>query len=79
MYVKLQINNCLIDLLCFQNISLPTLDEIEKKRKDINKYKQHTYSDREISKIVKEKQRFRKVPVNYAVAKQELWKDIVRK
>ncbi|CAF1070326.1 unnamed protein product [Rotaria sordida] len=59
-----------------QNIPLPTLEQVENKRKTINKFKHYVYSNREITKIVEEKKRFRKAPINYAMTKQELFKDL---
>ncbi|CAF3499645.1 unnamed protein product [Rotaria sp. Silwood1] len=59
-----------------QNISLPTLEKVDNKRKEINKFKQYVFSNREITKIVEEKKRFRKAPINYAMTKQELLKEI---
>ncbi|CAF2526021.1 unnamed protein product [Rotaria sp. Silwood2] len=59
-----------------QNIPLPTLEQVEDKRKAINKFKHYVYSNREITKIVEEKKRFRKAPINYAMTKQELFKEI---
>ncbi|CAF3326800.1 unnamed protein product [Rotaria socialis] len=58
------------------NVSLPTLEQVENKKKKIDQYKDYAYSNNEISKIVEEKQRFRKTPINYAMTKQELFKDI---
>ncbi|CAF5162946.1 unnamed protein product, partial [Rotaria magnacalcarata] len=58
------------------NVSLPTLEQVENKKKKIDQYKDYVYSNNEISKIVEEKQRFRKTPINYAMTKQELFKDI---
>ena len=42
--------------------------------KIINKYKHYVYSNREINE---EKRRFLKLPINYAMIKTELLKDIV--
>jgi hypothetical protein len=35
------------------------------------------YNNNDITKIVQEKKRFRKTPINYAVTKNELLKEIV--
>ena len=44
---------------------------------EIERCKRYVYTNREISKIVEEKKRFRKTPINYAVKKNELLKEIV--
>ena len=67
----------MITLFLFQGIPLPTLEQMEIKMKEIKRYKNHCYSNSEITKIVEEKRRFRKVPINYAMTKNELFKDIV--
>ncbi|CAF4010981.1 unnamed protein product [Rotaria magnacalcarata] len=59
-----------------QGISLPTLDDLEKKINEIEKYKHYVYNNTDITKIVQEKKRFRKAPINYAVTKNELLKEI---
>ncbi len=61
----------------FQGVSLPTLEDLENKIKEIDKWKHYVYSNKDISKIVEEKGRFRKVPINYAMTKNELNKEIV--
>ncbi|XP_032241645.2 RNA polymerase-associated protein RTF1 homolog [Nematostella vectensis] len=53
-------------------IPLPTLDDVEKKVKDIEEAKNHAYNEEDIEKIVSEKQKFRKTPFNYAIKKNEL-------
>jgi hypothetical protein len=45
--------------------------------KAIEKFKHYVYNDKDITKIVEEKKRFRKVPINYAMSKNELLKEIV--
>lgn len=59
-----------------QGISLPTLDDLETKNKQIDKCKHYVYNNNDITKIVEEKKRFRKAPINYAVTKNELLKEI---
>ena len=44
---------------------------------EIDECKQHVLSNADITKMVQEKSRFRKVPINYAMAKNELLKEIV--
>ncbi|CAF1067804.1 unnamed protein product [Adineta steineri] len=59
-----------------QGISLPTLDDIDKKMKEIEKCKHYVLSNNDITKIVQEKKRFRKAPTNYAMSKNDLLKEI---
>ncbi|CAF0858845.1 unnamed protein product, partial [Rotaria sordida] len=59
-----------------QGISLPTLDDLEKKMKEIEESKHYVYNNNDITQIVQEKKRFRKAPINYAVTKNELLKEI---
>jgi len=59
-----------------QGVSLPTLDDLENKIKEIEKRKHYVYNNNDITKIVQEKKRFRKAPINYAVTKNELLKEI---
>ncbi|UJR09158.1 hypothetical protein I4U23_013406 [Adineta vaga] len=59
-----------------QGVSLPTVKDLDNKVTEINKCKQYVLSNQDISKIVEEKSRFRKTPINYAMAKNELLKEI---
>ncbi|CAF4606654.1 unnamed protein product [Rotaria sp. Silwood1] len=59
-----------------QGIALPTLDDLEKKMKEIEESKHYVYNNNDITHIVQEKKRFRKAPINYAVTKNELLKEI---
>ncbi|CAF1203249.1 unnamed protein product [Adineta steineri] len=59
-----------------QGISLPTLEDVENKIKAVDKCKHYVYNNNEITKIVEEKNRFRKAPINYAMSKNELLKEI---
>ena len=61
-----------------QGISLPTLIDLENKTKAIDKFKCYVYNDKDITKMVEEKSRFRKTPINYAMSKNDLLKEIVR-
>lgn len=45
--------------------------------KEIEKCKQYVYNNNDITQIVQEKKRFRKAPINYAMSKNELLKEIV--
>lgn len=61
----------------FQGVPLPTLKDVENKIKAIDKCKHYVYSNKDITKMVEEKSRFRKAPINYAMTKTELLKEIV--
>ncbi len=56
---------------------MPTLNDLDNKIKAIEKCKHYVYNNNDITKIVEEKKRFRKAPINYAVTKNELFKEIV--
>ncbi|XP_075699433.1 RNA polymerase-associated protein RTF1 homolog [Rhinoderma darwinii] len=56
-------------------MQLPTLDEINKKEVTIKEAMNHKFNDQDIEDIVKEKERFRKAPPNYAMKKTQLLKD----
>jgi len=53
------------------------LQDVENKAAEIEKCKQRVLSNTDITKMVKEKNRFRKTPINYAISKNELQKEIV--
>lgn len=57
------------------SMQLPTLDEINKKEVTIKEAMNHKFNDQDIEDIVKEKERFRKAPPNYAMKKTQLLKD----
>jgi len=59
-----------------QGATLPTLNDMEDKIKSIDKFKQYKYNDKDITKMVEEKKRFRRAPVNYAMSKTELLSEI---
>ncbi|CAF1103389.1 unnamed protein product [Adineta ricciae] len=59
-----------------RGMTLPTLKDMKRKVAEIDECKQHVLSNADITKIVQEKSRFRKVPINYAMAKNELLKEI---
>ena len=59
-------------------MALPNLECLEKKVTAIGKCKHYVLNDADITKIVEEKSRFRKAPINYAVTKNELLKEMVR-
>uniref|UniRef100_A0A8C2X0Q2 RNA polymerase-associated protein RTF1 homolog n=1 Tax=Cyclopterus lumpus TaxID=8103 RepID=A0A8C2X0Q2_CYCLU len=56
-------------------MQVPTLDEITKKEQSIKEALNHKFNDKDIEDIVKEKDRFRKAPANYAMKKTQLLKD----
>uniref|UniRef100_A0A5S6P2Z3 TBCC domain-containing protein 1 n=1 Tax=Xenopus tropicalis TaxID=8364 RepID=A0A5S6P2Z3_XENTR len=56
-------------------MQLPTLDEINKKELSIKEAMNYKFNDQDIEEIVKEKERFRKAPPNYAMKKTQLMKD----
>ncbi|KAM6917949.1 RNA polymerase-associated protein RTF1 homolog isoform 1-T1 [Lycodopsis pacificus] len=56
-------------------MQVPTLDEITKKEQSIKEALNHKFNDKDIEDIVKEKDRFRKAPPNYAMKKTQLLKD----
>ncbi|GFV35099.1 RNA polymerase-associated protein RTF1 homolog [Trichonephila clavipes] len=63
------------ETLLIENIALPTLDDIEKKTKDIQIALNYQYKEDDIENIVKEKERFKKNPHNYAMRKTQLMKN----
>lgn len=58
-----------------QGVSLPTVDQLEKKIKDIKEATSYEFKEEDIEKIVKEKERFKTTPYNYAMKKTQLMKD----
>lgn len=62
------------ETLSIENIPLPTLDDIERKLKDIQVAVNYQYKEADVENIVKEKERFKKNPHNYAMKKTELLK-----
>lgn len=56
-------------------MQVPTLDEITKKEQSIKEALNYKFNDKDIEDIVKEKDRFRKAPPNYAMKKTQLMKD----
>ncbi|XP_036171465.1 RNA polymerase-associated protein RTF1 homolog [Myotis myotis] len=56
-------------------MQLPTLDEINKKELSIKEALNYKFNDQDIEEIVKEKERFRKAPLNYAKKKTQLLKE----
>lgn len=58
-----------------QAISLPTMDDIEKKLKDIREAMIYEFKEEDIEKIVQEKSRFQNNTYNYAMKKTQLMKE----
>ncbi|KPP74463.1 RNA polymerase-associated protein RTF1-like [Scleropages formosus] len=56
-------------------MQIPTLDEITKKEQAIKEALNYKFNDKDIEDIVKEKDRFRKAPPNYAMKKTQLLKE----
>lgn len=54
---------------------MPTLDQVEKKQKDIQDLLYYQFSNEDIEKIIQEKARFNSNPTNFAVAKTLLLKE----
>lgn len=58
-----------------QGISLPTVDQLENKIRDIKEAASYEFKEEDVEKIVKEKERFKTTPYNYAMKKTQLMKD----
>lgn len=58
-----------------QGISLPTFDEIDHKLKDIKEALFYEFKEEDIEKIVREKERFKQNPYNYAMKKAQLMRE----
>uniref|UniRef100_A0A1A8ING2 RNA polymerase-associated protein RTF1 homolog n=1 Tax=Nothobranchius kuhntae TaxID=321403 RepID=A0A1A8ING2_NOTKU len=63
------------DAMMMAGMQVPTLDEITKKEQSIKEALNYKFNDKDIEDIVKEKDRFRKAPPNYAMKKTQLLKD----
>ncbi|XP_014666217.1 PREDICTED: RNA polymerase-associated protein RTF1 homolog [Priapulus caudatus] len=62
------------EAMTLADLTLPTLNEIHQKEKDIQTAFNFKFTDKDIEQIVKEKDRFRKNPCNYAMRKANLQK-----
>ncbi|XP_012277263.1 RNA polymerase-associated protein Rtf1 [Orussus abietinus] len=58
-----------------QGISMPTFEELEQKLKDIREAVVYEFKEEDIEKIVREKERFKQNPYNYAMKKAQLMRD----
>ncbi|XP_035249949.1 RNA polymerase-associated protein RTF1 homolog isoform X2 [Anguilla anguilla] len=63
------------DAMIMAGMQVPTLDEITKKEQAIKEAVNYKFNDKDIEDIVKEKDRFRKAPPNYAMKKTQLLKE----
>ncbi|EJW85809.1 plus-3 domain-containing protein [Wuchereria bancrofti] len=62
------------DAMKSNNLSILTIDQVEKKEADIQKAVNYNYTDKDIELMVQEKMRFQKAPLNYALEKGNLIK-----
>ncbi|CAD6201403.1 GSCOCG00000206001-RA-CDS [Cotesia congregata] len=58
-----------------QGISMPTFEEVELKLKDIKEAMVYEFKDEDVEKIVREKERFKQTPYNYAFKKAQLLRE----
>lgn len=58
-----------------QGITAPTVEKWESKMRDIKEAISYEFKEEDIEKIVKEKERFKKNPFNYAMKKTQLMKE----
>ncbi|KAK6481201.1 RNA polymerase-associated protein RTF1-like protein [Huso huso] len=63
------------EAMIIAGMQVPNLDEITKKEHAIKEAVNHKFNDKDIEDIVKEKDRFRKGPANYAMKKTQLLKE----
>ncbi|KAI4496008.1 hypothetical protein M0802_008223 [Mischocyttarus mexicanus] len=63
------------DTCALQGISMPTFDEVEQKLKDIKEALVYEFKEEDIEKIVREKERFKQTPYNYAMKKAQLMRE----
>ncbi|KAJ8289663.1 hypothetical protein GJAV_G00003890 [Gymnothorax javanicus] len=63
------------EAMIIAGMQVPTLDEITKKEQAIKEAMNYKFNDKDIEDIVKEKDRFRKAPPNYAMKKTQLLKE----
>lgn len=58
-----------------QGISMPTFEEVEQKLKDIKEALVYEFKEEDIEKMVREKERFKQNPYNYAMKKAQLMRE----
>lgn len=58
-----------------QGMQLPTKDDVEKKIKDIKEALLYEFKEEDIERMVKEKEKFKANPFNYAMKKTQLMKE----
>lgn len=58
-----------------QGIQLPSVEQLETKMRDIKEAASYEFKEEDVEKIVKEKERFKTTPYNYAMKKTQLMKD----
>lgn len=63
-----------VEMCSAQSICLPTVAAIERKLADLKQARTYTYNNSDIDKIISEKLRFKKNPVNFAMHKSQLMK-----
>jgi len=56
-------------------LPLPTQQYVKRKEKEITEAKGYAFTDKDIEKMVEEKEKFRRKPLNYAVRKNKLMRD----
>ena len=61
-----------------QNCKIPSLYDMETKERERREVCERRLTEEELSEVLKSKERFRRAPTNYAVAKTKLLKDLVR-
>ena len=57
------------------NVPLPTIESVKAKAKEIKQAMNYSYTSDDIDKIVSQKEKFQRHPVNYAMAKARLIKE----
>lgn len=63
------------EVIMIDGMQLPTVEDVNKKGKDIQDAMNYQYKEDDIETIVKEKERFKKNPHNYAMKKTQLLKN----
>ena len=58
-----------------QGISMPSVEDWEHKQRDIKEALSYEFREEDVEKIVKEKERFKTAPFNYAMKKTQLMKE----